>query len=171
MRPLFILLLALSPTPEAFAQTTGDTLPARRAGQWDIRMQMEGRDGGPEIVARVCTDAETERLLMAHAMGGMGLSCRRNEVRRVGADYRIETDCDLGGMRSQSTAVASGDFQTAYTMRIEGSVAMPGRPVQKTLMVQQARWVGAACTGGMVPGDMETAGQRFNVRNLPRMSN
>ncbi len=53
----------------------GDTLPARRAGQWDIRMQMEGREGGPEILARVCTDAATERLLMAHAMGGMGLSC------------------------------------------------------------------------------------------------
>jgi hypothetical protein len=33
MRRLFILLLALSPTPVAFAQTTGDTLPARRAGQ------------------------------------------------------------------------------------------------------------------------------------------
>lgn len=171
MRRLFILLLALSPTSHAVAQATGDTLPARRPGQWEIRMQLEGRQGGPEMLARVCTDAETEKLLMAQAMGGMGASCRRNDIRRVGDTYRIETDCDIGGMRTQSVAVASGDFQAGYTMRIEGSVTMAGAPPQKTLMVQQARWLGAACIGGMVPGDMEVSGQRFNVRNLPRLSN
>jgi hypothetical protein len=171
MRRLFVCLLALSPASQAIAQTTGDTLPPRRPGQWEIRMQLEGRDGGPEMLARVCTDVETEKLLMAHAMGGMGASCRRNDVRRAGDTYRIETDCDMGGMRTQSVAVASGDFQSGYTMRIEGSVTMAGAPPQKTLMVQQARWLGAACTAGMVPGDMEMSGQRFNVRSLPRFSN
>ncbi len=171
MRRLLVLLLAFSPPQQALAQATGDTLPPRRPGQWEIRMQLEGRDGGPEVVARICTDADTEKLLMAHAMGGMGAACRRNDIRRTGDTYRIETDCTMGGMRTQSVAVASGDFQSGYTMRIEGAVTMAGGPPQKTLMVQQARWIAAACTGGMVPGDMETSGQRFNVRNLPRLSN
>jgi len=64
--------------------------------------------------------------------------------------------------------VMSGDFQSSYSVRIEGTMTTPGQSQpQATSMVQNARWVGAACTGGLVPGDIQTMGHKVNIRNMP----
>ncbi|MBL8567494.1 MAG: DUF3617 family protein [Phreatobacter sp.] len=161
------VLAALIATP-AFAQTPSVELPSRRAGQWEIKTLMEGREGGPEMVAQTCTDAATERQMMQLGMGMAGQVCQRYDIRRVGQEYHIETDCQMGPMRSVSRSVMSGDFQSSYSVRIEGAMTMPGQSQpQATNMVQNARWVGAACTGGLVPGDIQTMGQKVNIRNMP----
>jgi hypothetical protein len=160
-----VLVLVASP---ALAQSPAVELPSRRAGQWEIKMLMEGREGGPEMTVQACTDPAIERQMMQFGTGMAGQSCQRYDIRRVGQEVHIDADCQMGPMRSVSRTVMSGDFQSAYSVRIEGTATMPGQAQpQATLMVQNARWVGAACTGGLVPGDIQMMGQKINVRNLP----
>jgi len=160
------LILCLATVVPAMAQPTGDSLPNRRPGHWEITMLLEGREGGPEVKAETCTDAETERQMMQFALGAAGGTCQRYEVRRVGQEYHIDVDCQMGPMRTVSRSVMSGDFQTAYSIRIEGSVTMPGGGNQQTRMVQNARWRGETCSGGLVPGDIQTSGNKINIRDL-----
>jgi hypothetical protein len=168
MRTVPLAALAALLASPAAAQTPSVELPSRRAGQWEIKTLMEGREGGPETVAQTCTDAATERQMMQLGMGMAGQVCQRYDIRRVGQEYHIETDCQMGPMRAVSRSVMSGDFQSGYSVRIEGTMTMPGQSQpQATSMVQTARWVGAACTGGLVPGDIQTMGQKINIRNMP----
>ncbi len=169
MRAVCLSALTVLLAAPALAQSPSVELPSRRPGHWEIKMLMEGREGGPEMVIQACTDAATERQMMQFGTGMAGQSCQRYEIRRVGQEFHIDADCQMGPMRSTSRTVMSGDFQSAYSVRIEGSATMPGQPQpQATLMVQNARWVGATCTGGLVPGDIQMpTGQKVNVRNLP----
>ena len=160
-----LVLCLLAATP-ALAQPTGDSLPDRRPGHWEMTMLLEGREGGPEIKAEACTDAATERQMMQFALGVAGGTCQRYEVRRAGQEYHVDVDCQMGPMRTVSRSVMSGDFQNAYSIRIDGSVTMPGQPQQQTMMVQNARWRGATCSGGLVPGDIQTGGQKVNILSL-----
>ncbi|MBY0364495.1 MAG: DUF3617 domain-containing protein [Phreatobacter sp.] len=164
VRPSLVLCLFL--TASAVAQPAGISLPERRPGHWELTMLLEGVAGGPEIKAETCTDAATERQMMQFALGMAGGSCQRYEVRRAGQDYHVEVDCQMGPMRTVSRSVMSGDFQTTYSIRIEGSLTMPGQPPQQTLLVQNARWRGATCSGGLVPGDIQTAGNKVNILRL-----
>ncbi len=164
IRPSLFLLLVLPSA--ALAQPTGDSLPDRRPGHWELTMLLEGRAGGPELKADSCTDAATERQMMQFALGVAGGTCQRYQVRRVGQEYHVDVDCQMGPMRTVARSVMSGDFQTAYSIRIEGTVTMPGQPQQQTMLVQNARWRGATCSGGLVPGDIQTGGQKVNVLSL-----
>jgi hypothetical protein len=169
MRAAFLsAVLALIVSP-ALAQSPSVELPSRRAGHWEIKMLMEGREGGPEMVVQACTDAATERQMMQFGAGQMGQTCQRYDIRRVGQEFHIDADCQMGPMRSISRTVMSGDFQSGYTVRVEGTATMGGQAQpQQTLMVQTARWVGATCTGGLVPGDIQMpTGQKVNIRNMP----
>lgn len=157
---------ALTALP-ALAQTIPPDMPMRRVGHWEIRMLMEGREDGPNMVVQACTDADTERQLMQFGLGMRGNACERYDIRRVGQEVHIDADCQFGPMRSVTKAVMSGDFQTSYTVRIEGTTTAPGQPQpQRTLILQQARHVSQTCTGGLVPGDMVVMGQKINVRSM-----
>jgi hypothetical protein len=165
MRRLALAATLLATTP-AFAQVE---LPQRRAGQWEITMSTgEGASAG-QVQMQACTDAASERAMMALGAGQMGQMCQRNVIRREGQDYVMESDCQMGPMRVISNSRITGDFQSAYQMRIEGQVTgMPGAAQQKTITTQSARFVSATCTGGLVPGDIVMpGGQKVNVLNMP----
>ena len=170
MRIATLCLLTLASAAPALAQTTPQMdLPSRRPGHWQIKMLMEGRADGPEMMIQACTDAATERQMMQFGAGQFGQTCQRYEIKRQGADYLIEADCQMGQMRSTSRTVMSGDFQSGYTVRIDGTVTIPGQAQpQRTLMTQEARWLSATCTGGLVPGDIQMpTGQKINIRDMP----
>ncbi|QCK87959.1 hypothetical protein E8L99_20475 [Phreatobacter aquaticus] len=163
---LFALAVAVLGATPAFAQVE---LPQRRAGQWEITMTTGEGSAATEFKTTACTDAGAERAMMAMGTGMMGQMCQRNDIRRDGQGYLMESDCQMGPMRVVSTTRITGDFQSAYQMRIEGQVTgTPGAAQQKTVTIQSARFVSATCTGGLVPGDMLLpGGQKMNVLNMP----
>lgn len=167
MRPaLLALSLILGSTGLASAQVE---LPQRRPGHWEITMSTGTGAAASEVKLQACTDAASERAMMAMGAGMMGQSCQRNEVRRDGEGYVIDADCQMGPMRVVSLTRITGDFQSAYQTRTEGTVSgMPGAGNQRTLTVQNARFVSTTCQGGLVPGDMlMPGGQKVNVLNMP----
>jgi hypothetical protein len=143
-------------------------LPARKPGLWELKTSHEGRSTPPEVMHQ-CIDAATDKMMSA--MGGaMAASlCQNQNVRQVGGTFVIDASCKIGPVTSTSRSVISGDFNSAYTMRVTSKVA--GVPAQFQGMaggntVIEAKWVGA-CKPGQKPGDMIMAdGKTMNIMDL-----
>ncbi len=143
-------------------------LPARKAGLWEIKMAFEGRNL-PQQVAQHCIDAATDKLM--NSIGGsMGReNCSKQEVKRVGASIVIDSVCKVGDATVTSHGVVSGDFNSAYTIKVtstrEGGRQVPGAAAGATTMTIDAKWTGP-CQADQKPGDMIMAGRKFNIRDL-----
>lgn len=169
---LLSLPLLAATTGAVFAQATIE-LPPRRAGQWEIRMQGAPQaPGAPDMVIKTCIDQATDRRMMQSGMSMLQQNCEKREMRRDGGNFVIDAVCQMGPMRMTSNTTISGDFQANYTVRSSATVQMPNQPnPQTTNMVQEARWVAAACTDGMVPGDiLLPTGQKMNINSMPSMT-
>jgi hypothetical protein len=152
----------------ATAETTGD-LPHRKPGQWEIRLITEKPAGTPAVVSQICIDAATDRELLEFGLRMSRKTCSRYDMKRVGKAWVIDAQCTLGPIVSTTRTTISGDFQSAMTVRIEGtSEGLPGHGhgPREILMTQQGRWIGA-CTNGMAPGDIAMGkGIKFNVKQM-----
>jgi hypothetical protein len=166
---VFAIAAAMGAADLGLAQPA-DSFPPRRPGQWEVRMATEKPAGGPQITAQMCIDAATDRELMTFGLRMSKDSCKRYELKRAGANWVIDAECTFGPVKSVSHTTISGDFQSTVTVRIEGTTeGMPGadKGPQPTLMTQTSRWMGATCTGGLVPGDIAMGnGIKFNVKQM-----
>ncbi|HWB45992.1 MAG TPA: DUF3617 family protein [Hyphomicrobiaceae bacterium] len=152
----------------AGAQTL-DSLPQRRAGQWEMQTVTEKPAGAPVITTRICVDAATDHELMEFGLRTSKEVCSQHEVKRAGKSWVIDAQCTFGPMTSTTHTVVTGDFQSAVTLHIESkTTGLHGRAdkFKETLMTQTSRWTGP-CKDGMVPGDISMAnGLKINVRQL-----
>jgi hypothetical protein len=171
---LLSLVAILLPQP-AISQTLED-LPSRKPGQWEIRMVTEKPGGVPEVSTQVCIDASTDREIMEFGLRMSKKTCAKYAMKRESKGFVIDAECAFGPVKSVTRTTISGDFQSSYAMRIEGTTeggfkGSDGKKgPQPTLMVHTARWAGAACTGGMKPGDMTMpGGVKLNVKQLRKL--
>jgi hypothetical protein len=157
---------------EALAAEAFD-LPARKPGHWEIKMVTEIPAGGPETVIQLCIDAATDRQMMEQGLSLTSGICPKREMKREGDAILIDAECKMGPISTTSRTVITGDFQSAYTMKITGDVE--GLPAgnagnvgaQQTAMTQHARWISDACPAGLTPGDMKMpGGARINVKDM-----
>ena len=153
-------------------------LPPRRPGQWEIRMVTEKPGGIPEVATQVCIDAATDREIMEFGLRMSKKACAKYAFKREGKAFVIDAECELGPVKSVTRTIITGDFQSSYAMRIEGTAeggfksGDAKKAAQPTLMVHTARWAGAACTGGMKPGDMTMPGGiKVNVKQMRKLQN
>jgi hypothetical protein len=147
-------------------------LPARKAGLWELKMNFEGRSIPPQTMQQ-CVDAATDKQM--NAMGGnMAERCSKQDVQKVGATIVVDSVCQIGPIKSTSHGVISGDFNSAYTVKVtsqrEGGAAVPGMPADGTSnMTMEAKWLGP-CKADQRPGDMILGnGQKVNIVDLQRM--
>jgi len=148
-------------------------LPARKAGLWEIKMNFEGRNLPAQIMQH-CIDAATDKQM--NSVGGSTTreNCSKQDVQRVGATIVVDSVCKLGDATTTSHAVVSGDFNSAYTVKVtskrQGGPAVPGMPADgSSNMTIEAKWVGA-CAAGQKPGDIIMAGGRkINILDMQRV--
>ncbi|QCI62835.1 DUF3617 domain-containing protein [Phreatobacter stygius] len=169
--PLLALPFVVASISPALAQATVE-FPARRTGQWEIRMGAAQVPGMPEMVVKTCVDPASDRQMMQAGMNMLAQNCEKRDMRRDASGIVIDSICQMGPMRITSSTVISGDFQASYSVRSSATVQTPNQPnPQTTTTVQEARWAGATCTDGMVPGDiLMPGGQKMNIRSLPGMA-
>ena len=90
-----------------------------------------------------------------------------------GDTITVDSTCKIGPYATSSHAVITGDFNSAYTVKVvskQEGPAIPGMPPERTMTID-AKWAGA-CKADQKPGDMIMAGRKLNVRdlqNLPTM--
>ena len=165
MRLSFSLAAVIAATP-AFALD----MPARKAGLWEMKMTFEGRSMPPQAMQH-CTDAATDKAMQE--MGGNMRSdmCSKRDIKQVGSTIVMDSVCNIGGATTTSHGVVTGDFNSAYTIKIsskrEGGPAVQGMPAE-TQMSIEAKWTGP-CKADQKPGDIIMGnGMRMNVTDMPK---
>jgi hypothetical protein len=144
-------------------------LPERKAGLWELKMAFEGGNM-PAQTAEHCIDAETDKLMSATGGSMVQDMCSKPDVKKTGDTFVVDSTCKIGPYASSSHAVISGDFNSAYTVKVvskQEGPAIPGMPAERTMTID-AKWVGA-CKADQKPGDMIIAGRKLNVRDLQNM--
>jgi hypothetical protein len=145
-------------------------LPARRPGLWETQMVIEKPKSTPAITSRMCIDAATDREMMEFGLKMSRNNCKRFDIRRLGGSWVIDADCTIGPRNSTTKTTITGDFQSAMTIRIEGStdgMLGPGGGSQFTLITQTSTWKAASCGNDLKPGDVSIGnGMKMNVRQL-----
>jgi hypothetical protein len=162
-----VAAIAMIATPAAALD-----LPARKAGLWEIKTVMEGHNQ-PQV-SQHCIDAETDKLMSSIGGDMRKEACSRQDIQKVGPTYVVDSVCKFGPMTSTSHSVVSGDFNSAYTVKVtskrEGGPNIPGMPAGGTNnMTLEAKWLGA-CAADQKPGDVIMAGGRkVNIRDMQNM--
>jgi Protein of unknown function (DUF3617) len=163
MRSALILAVTFVTTP-ALAQ---EQMPSRKAGLWDMTMTFEGR-GAPPQTMQQCIDAATDKSMQDMSQGMRGQSCSKREMKKVGNTIVFESVCGTGAGTATSHGVVSGDFNSAYTVKInskrEGGPPIPNMPAE-TNMTVESKWLGP-CKADQKPGDIIMAnGMKMNIND------
>ena len=171
MRRLPFAALGLLLVAPALAQDkpAPPEMPARKAGLWEIKMTMEGSGMRPQTSLQ-CIDAETDKLMNTFGGGLRQQMCSQQEVKKMGSGIIVTSTCDMGGVKMTSIGVITGDFDSAYTVKVtskrQGGVASPKAGPAETKMQLDAKWV-SECKAGQKPGDMiMPGGVKVNIHDL-----
>jgi hypothetical protein len=174
-RGVAVLVLAglAGALPFSAGGQTLEDLPSRKPGHWELRMVTTKPGGTPEVVSQVCIDASTDRQLLEFGLRISKDMCKRTTMKREGKAVVIDAECKFGPMKSVTRTTMSGDFQSSYTVRTEGTTeggfaGLGGdKGPQQTSMVQTARWTAAQCGNGLKPGDFTMPGGiKVNIKQV-----
>ena len=150
--PIMLSLLTASIALPAIADNID--IPARKPGQWKIEIKPETAGAAPNMTMQICLDAVTDKALMQSGMTMAGGQCQTLSQSKNGDQTIIDSTCDIGGMKTKSHVIISGDFQSNYSMQITSDMEGGSPKLPKhSVMTQNATWMGE-CAEGMGPGDM-----------------
>jgi hypothetical protein len=146
-------------------------LPTRKAGLWEIKLTFEGRNIPPQTVEH-CVDAETDKYMNSVSGNIRQQVCSKQDTQKVGNTFVVDSVCKIGDATVATHAVVSGDFNSAYTVKViskrEGGAATPGTPADAAMnMTLDGKWTGP-CKADQKPGDMIVGGRKFNVRDMQK---
>jgi hypothetical protein len=166
MRLPLLLASFIAATP-AFALD----MPPRKAGLWELKMSIEGSPM-PGQAFQHCIDAATDKAMNDLGGGMRAEQCSKQDMQRSGNTLTIDSVCNIGGATTTSRAVVTGDFNSAYTVKVNskraGGPAVPGMPAE-TNMTIAATWLGA-CKADQRPGDMIMGnGMKMNINDMKGM--
>src|ERR1700741_999746 len=131
-------LLALSGAADALAVE----LPVRKAGLWEMKMV---RTGGsiPDMTMQHCTDATTDKQMSSSFSPGKE-TCAKQDIQKTATGFVSDSVCGVAGMTITSHAEITGDFNSAYAVKVtshsEGGPANVSRDSTTTI---EAKWRGA----------------------------
>jgi hypothetical protein len=163
------LAVAVAAAPLALPAQTLD-LPPRKAGLWELSTRIEKPQATPPLVAQMCLDSATDRDLMSYALKLTDGTCKKLTSKREGKALVIEAECAVAKKVSKTRTEITGDLQSAYTMRTEGSLEGGSKGPQTMLTTQTATWKGENCLD-MKPGDISLfGGVKMNINQLKALS-
>jgi hypothetical protein len=145
-------------------------MPVRKAGLWELKMTFEQ----PKLAAHVlkqCTDAATDKYLNSSFGGSAQQTCTKQEVHESDDTVVVNSVCSFAGMTTQSHAVITGSFDSAYKMEVTTRHLSGPRPPGlgqngEHRMAVSAKWLGP-CKPGQRPGDIiMPGGIKVNVLDM-----
>lgn len=140
-------------------------LPSRKPGLWELKMNFENRNM-PGQTMQQCIDAATDQMMQSNVSPQAQGACSKRDVQRSGNTITIDSTCMVNGQATNSHAVITGNFDSAYTMTLTtDSAAAPGGKMNMTMA---AKWLGP-CAAGQKPGDMIMGnGMTINVLEMKK---
>jgi len=157
-------ILLLTTSSAAFAEID---MPNRKPGLWEIQT-VGGPMGSPTI--QQCTDETTDKD-MRTSFGPMGKNmCDKQDIQKTASGFTVDSTCNIAGIASTSHTEISGDFNSAYTIKVSSSRSNgpAGAPTDHT-MVMNATWKGV-CAEGQKPGDIiMPGGLKMNIKDMQKL--
>jgi Protein of unknown function (DUF3617) len=156
-------LLALLPASVALAVE----LPVRKAGLWEMKMV---RTGGsmPDMTMQHCTDATTDKQMSSSFSPGSE-TCQKRDIQKTATGFVSDSVCSVAGMTITSHAEITGDFNSAYTVKVTShSEGGPSGARDGTTTID-AKWLGA-CKADQKAGDIVMpGGMKMNIGDLDKL--
>ena len=146
-------------------------IPARKPGEWRVEM-VSGNPRLPGLTAspppknesfELCLDAASDKPMMQFGTAMAGSTCDVSAPTQSGGAYSFDATCTAGRLKTKAHTVVSGDFQSAYTMKITTEILSGPSPMpMRDVLTLNATWVGEC--KGLVPGEMVMpGGMKTNV--------
>jgi hypothetical protein len=156
------VLLALG----AGAAQAEEGMPRRKAGLWEIAMQMDGKAGAPampNMKSQQCVDEKSDEAMQRKAMaGGDGKSeCKQTSMKRISGGVEITAECKSAEGTTSVLSKVTGDMASSYTIDNTMTFTPPRHGMSTAHMTMKASY-GGACPAGMAPGEIRVGGMSFN---------
>ena len=123
----------------------------------------------PEMTIQHCTDATTDKQMSTSFSPGKE-TCSKQDIQKTATGYVSDSVCNVAGTTTTSHAEITGDFNSAYTVKVtsktEGGPSGVPRDVTTTI---EAKWLGA-CKADQKPGDIVMpGGMKMNILELDKL--
>ena len=163
---LIALTLALGAAP-AFAEDV--KLPIRKAGLWEVSMQITGvsKAATPPMVIQQCTDESVDHMM--NKMSTNSMTCSKQEMSKSGAGFVADSICTVAGTTVTTHAEATGDFNSAYSVKTVAKTSGESKLPPEMVTTIEAKWLGA-CKADQKPGEIVMPGGRtMNVKDMEKL--
>jgi hypothetical protein len=146
------------------ASAQASDFPARRAGLWDVTVNMESMKL-PARTNKMCIDAATDARLMKLGMASKDAKCTQMKISGAGNTRIVDSVCHMNGGTQKNRAVMTFSGNSAYRMDVRSQFSPPIGGHGESHIVQDAKWVGP-CPADMKPGDMVVNGMKINMLSV-----
>lgn len=156
LRQSAICALVVSSAALTLSDTVrSQSLPMRKAGLWELQTSMDQGDGPKKSRLKICIDAEMERQTVLASMREHQENCSRYEIKSTGAGTVVEGECVFNNARVNSRTEMSGDFETAFNVKIDSTTVRQGAAQSMAIrrqIEQSGAYLGATCND-LKPGE------------------
>ena len=135
--------------------------PARRAGLWDVTVNMESMKI-PARTNKMCIDTATDAQLMKLGVASKEAKCTSMNVSGMGSTRIVDSVCHMNGGEQKNHIVMTYSGNSAYHMDMQSQFSPPIAGKSQSHILQDAKWVGP-CPADMKPGDMMINGMKINM--------
>jgi hypothetical protein len=158
-----IAVLAAAIAAAAFAQD----YPKLKAGQWELTINaLKGVAGAPPTKSTMCIDDAIQRDMFTMGAGMSREMCTRNDFKREGSRFIVNSECKLGESKVVSRSVMTLTGDAAYHTEVNATYDPPFMGMKDSQTVLDGKYMGP-CRDGLVPGDfIGPNGQKFNVKGM-----
>lgn len=145
---LLVSAICLAQSPPAGANEPVE-LPKRQAGKWKLVTEMDEGRGPKSQTMTMCITDELEASTVAAAKRAHQSNCARYDIKREGDKTLVSSDCAYAVDKVTSSTEMSGDFKTAFTVKIATTTLTqpPGGNVirRERKINQTGEYLGADC--------------------------
>ena len=170
-RPMLSVCISLVSLAAAVTSAAAEsaTLPTRKAGLWELKTSMDEGGGPRDQTMKLCIDADMERSTAAASLTDHKEKCTRYDIKKDGDAVVIEGECTYDIRKVSSTTRMTGDFKSAFDVKIEsvtsGSETNRDQTTSvKRTITQKGTYLAESC-GDLKAGEAEGSdGARFLVQ-------
>jgi hypothetical protein len=152
---LLIGLFVAGSITAAHAEET--TLPARKAGMWELKTSMDEGRGPREQSMKICIDATMEANTVQASLAEHKQNCEKYNIRKDGDKTVVDMTCKFNGRHVESLTEMEGDFSKVFKIKISSTTSDTREATQQTITVkriilQDGTYLSESC-GDLRPGE------------------
>ena len=141
-------------------------LPLRKAGLWEMQTETDEGRGPQKQQLTMCVGEEMERKTVSASRTENRSNCEKYEVKKTAGATTVDATCTVDTRQTTTHTELAGDFQTAFSVKVESRTsgfaprAQGGQPVNvERKIVQSGKYLGESC-GDLQAGEARAADGR-----------